>query len=184
MEKPKWQRPRSGSYPSYRFSRRQKPIPPKRMNPSQPAVRVFMRAKLANSQTSLEGLVTEDFGKIQTGAEKMLVMSHAASWFVVQTPKFDEHTTEFRRNARQLIKMAKKANIDGATLSYLQLTMNCINCHNHVRSVKTVWFKPAKHNIVDSHDFQPQSAFIRQSTAGRQDISGDPPGRMRTTRGQ
>ena len=145
-----------------------KPIPPKRMNPSQPAIRVFMRAKLANSQTTLEGLVTEDFGKVQTGAEKMLVMSHAASWFVVKTPKYDEHTTEFRRNARQLIKMAKKANIDGATLSYLQLTMNCINCHNHMRSVKTVWFKPAKHNIVDSHDFQPQSAsYASRPLAGK-----------------
>jgi hypothetical protein len=98
----------------------------------------------------------------------MLVMSHAASWFVVKTPKYDEHTTEFRRNAGHLLKMAKKANIDGATLSYLQLTMNCINCHKHVRSVKTVWFKPEKHNRVGSHDFQPRfAANVGQRLAGK-----------------
>jgi hypothetical protein len=56
-----------------------KPVPPKQKNPSQRAVSVFMRGKLVNSQTTMEGLVTEDFGKVQTGAKKMLVMSHAAS---------------------------------------------------------------------------------------------------------
>jgi hypothetical protein len=30
-------------------------------------------------------------------------------------------------------RKAKDKNIDGATLAYLRLTMNCVNCHKYVR---------------------------------------------------
>jgi hypothetical protein len=42
-------------------------------------------------------------------------------------------TTEFQRYADDLAKNAKQGNIDGATLAYLKLTMNCIQCHKYVR---------------------------------------------------
>ena len=29
--------------------------------------------------------------------------------------------------------IAKAKNIDGATLAYVQLTVNCVNCHKYVR---------------------------------------------------
>jgi hypothetical protein len=33
--------------------------------------------------------------------------------------------------------MAREENLDGATLAYVELTINCVACHRHVRSVKT-----------------------------------------------
>jgi hypothetical protein len=42
-------------------------------------------------------------------------------------------TTEFQRYADDLIKNARQHNIDGATLAYLKLTMNCVQCHKFVR---------------------------------------------------
>lgn len=96
----------------------------------------FMRAKLASSQSVLEGLVIEDFEKVREGAQKMVVMSKAADWQVVQGPVYAQYSGEFRRLAQQLVTMAKAKNLDGAALSYMQLTMNCISCHNFVRSSK------------------------------------------------
>jgi cytochrome c556 len=96
-----------------------------------------MRAKLANSQSVLEGLVTEDFDLIQNGAEKMVVMTKGAQWKVGAGEEYTADTVRFVDAARDLIQNAKTKNIDGATLSYLQLTMRCVECHKHVRSVKT-----------------------------------------------
>lgn len=100
-------------------------------------VAFFMRAKLANSQSVLEGLVTEDFDLIEKGAERMIVMTKGAQWKVGAGEEYTTDTVRFVDTARDLIQNAKKKNIDGATLSYLQLTMRCVECHKHVRAVKT-----------------------------------------------
>lgn len=101
--------------------------------PKNPALSVFMREKLAASQSVLEGLVTEDFEKIQKGGEKLSLMSHAAQWQVLETDTYTAYSREFRRNADRLVTMAKKQQIDSATLGYMQLTMTCINCHKYVK---------------------------------------------------
>ena len=100
-------------------------------------VSVFMRAKLLNSQNVLEGLTTENFDLIRQGAEKMLVMSKAAEWRIGGGGAYALDTAQFVASAQDLIKNAKDRNIDGATVSYLQLTMNCITCHKHIRDEKT-----------------------------------------------
>lgn len=101
-------------------------------------VKRFMRAKLEASQTVLEGLVTENFDQVITGAEKMNVMSKAAEWQVVKGPIYNQHSAEFQRASQRLIKQAKEKNLEGATLAYLQLTMNCVTCHKYVRGAKIV----------------------------------------------
>ncbi len=98
----------------------------------------FMRAKLASSQKILEGLVTEDYKLIAKGAENLKVMSRAAEWQVFRDPTYQRHSDTFRRAANDMIKQAKAENVDGATLTYVRVTMSCVNCHNYVRSVRTV----------------------------------------------
>ncbi len=115
---------------------------------SNKALRLFMRAKLVNAERALEGLVTEDFELVKSGAQKMLLMSQAESWSVLKTPQFKQHTEEFQRTAKQLLRNVKDQNLDGAALSYLQLTMNCIGCHRHVRSVKVTWSRPKADKVV------------------------------------
>ena len=96
----------------------------------------FMRAKLGSSQSVLEGLVVEDFEKVRQGAQRMLVMSKATEWQVIQGPVYDQYSSEFQHSAKQLIEMAKQKNIDGATLAYMRLTMNCVSCHKFVRTAQ------------------------------------------------
>ena len=95
----------------------------------------FMREKLTNSQLVLEGLMVEDYDLMQKGAKKMIEMSNATEWQVIEGPIFARQSEEFRSAAKQVIKFAKAKNIDGASLSYLHLTMTCISCHKKVNKV-------------------------------------------------
>lgn len=98
--------------------------------------KTYMRAKLQDCNHVLEGLATEDFKLIQRGAEHMQLMSRAAEWSVVEGPVYAQLSGEFRRCCEDLIKRAKEKNADAAALSYMQLTMACMNCHRYVRSTR------------------------------------------------
>jgi len=113
-------------------------------------VAIFMRSKLASSQSVLEGLVTEKFNLIITGAQRMIVMSKAAEWSVGEGNVYKRDTAQFVDAAEELIKHAKAKNIEGATLSYLQLTMSCVDCHKHVRAVKVAAGETVPPGLRDS----------------------------------
>ena len=96
----------------------------------------FMRMKLEYSKKVLEGLTLEDYPTIAKNAQALKKLSEAAEWEVPTIPNAGEYvvfTSEFQRLADELAKKAKDRNIDGATLAYLRLTMNCVNCHKYVR---------------------------------------------------
>jgi len=99
-------------------------------------VAIFMRAKLASSQSVLEGLVTEKFDLVIRGGQRMILMSKAAEWNAGEGDVYKRDTARFVDAAEELIKHAKAKNIEGATLSYLQLTMSCVDCHKHVRATR------------------------------------------------
>src|ERR1700758_3417083 len=99
-------------------------------------VRDFMRVKLAHSQKVLEGLATEDFDEIAANAQAMSLLSQATNWQGLQTPEYLQQSRDFRRTADALTDAAKKKNLDGAALAYVELTMKCINCHKYVRGTR------------------------------------------------
>ncbi len=99
----------------------------------------FMRQKLEFSKKVLEGLTLEDYESIGKNARALKRLSQAAEWEVPTIPNANEYlafTTEFQRATDELIQKAKDKNIDGATLAYVRLTMNCVNCHKYVRFAK------------------------------------------------
>lgn len=96
----------------------------------------FMRAKLLHSQKILEGLTTEDYDMIAKHSQELSLLSQAESWQVLQTPEYLQHSTEFRRSADSLTEAARKKNIDGAALAYVEVTFKCVNCHKYVRRVR------------------------------------------------
>lgn len=106
-------------------------------HPKQPSKRsVFMRQKLELSKHVLEGLAREDFDLIEKNAKAIKALSQAAEWEDPKIPHPEQYlpyTAEFQRLATELAKKAKAKNIDGATLAYVQLTVNCVNCHKYVR---------------------------------------------------
>jgi len=99
-------------------------------------VREFMRSKLAHSEQVLGGLVTEDYELIAQHAQHLSLLSQQATWQVLQTPEYLDHSTEFRRAANRLTSAARKKNLDGAALAYVDVTMSCINCHKYVRDTQ------------------------------------------------
>jgi hypothetical protein len=100
--------------------------------------REFMRKKLEYSKGLIEGLTLENYDLIARNARALRTLSQAAEWEVPTIPNVEQYlpyTTEFQRLCDDLIKKARERNIDGATLAYVQLTMNCVNCHKYVRQV-------------------------------------------------
>lgn len=105
--------------------------------PPNDSLRDFMRVKLSHSQKVLEGLTTENYEMIAKNSQAMSVLSLETNWQVLQTAEYLDRSKEFRRIADSLTQAAKKKNLDGAALAYVQLTMNCIDCHKYVRGVRT-----------------------------------------------
>jgi hypothetical protein len=101
-----------------------------------PDVKDFMRAKLVHMEKVLEGITTEDYDLIRKNANQLTLLSHAAAWRVFETPAYRDYSSEFRRSTEAIVEAAKKKNIDGAALAYVDTTMKCVTCHKYVRSVR------------------------------------------------
>ena len=98
----------------------------------------FMRTKLEYSKKVLEGLTLEDYDAIAKSAKSLRLLSQAAEWEVPTIPNATDYvylTREFQQITDELAKKASQKNIDGATLAYVRLTMNCVNCHKYVRDI-------------------------------------------------
>ena len=96
----------------------------------------FMRLKLEYSKLVLEGLTLENYQTIIKNAQALKKLSEAAEWEVPTIPNAGEYivfTSEFQRLTDELVKKARERNTDGATLAYVRLTVNCVNCHKYVR---------------------------------------------------
>ena len=99
-------------------------------------VETFMRAKLVHSQNVLEGLTTDDLEMVAKNAQEMSLLSLASTWQVIETPEYARRSSEFRRAVDDMRKAAREDNLDGATLSFVSVTMKCVECHKYVRSVR------------------------------------------------
>jgi len=99
------------------------------------ATKAFMRKKLTASQDILEGLAVEDFDLIEKGATSLKAMSVAAEFMVVEDPIYAVYADDFRRAVGRMEKAAKEKRLDGATLGFMDMTMNCVECHKHVRTI-------------------------------------------------
>jgi hypothetical protein len=74
--------------------------------------------------------------KVSTKHLLLKRLSQAAEWEVPSIPKDSDYAllgSTFQRDTEKLIKQAMEHNIDGATLAYLKLTMNCVECHKFIR---------------------------------------------------
>jgi hypothetical protein len=111
-------------------------------------VALFMRAKLEHSQKVMEGLATENFDLIAKNAQAMSLLSMAEDWQVLETPEYNQHSQEFRRSADAITDAAKKKNLDGAALAYVDTTLKCVNCHKYVRKVKLARLEPPRNTAI------------------------------------
>jgi uncharacterized protein HemX len=93
----------------------------------------LMRKKLAAAQDILEGLTTDDYELIAQGANQLKTLAGQADFRISKDMMYIQHSSEFEDLAEKLAKAAKDRNLDKASLHYVGLTMNCIECHRFVR---------------------------------------------------
>ena len=97
------------------------------------AIRKFMRQKLGVMKQVMRGIVTEDYAAIRRNAQAMKKMGSGVEWNIVQGPIYGNHRASFQRSAELLVQAADDKNADGAMLVYMQMTLNCIECHRYTR---------------------------------------------------
>ncbi len=96
----------------------------------------LMREKLGYAKDILEGLAREDFAEIKKGARALQALKESPEWPAMSRPatsRYGFYALEFQELLEQLKTKADEKNIDGATLAYLRLTTNCVNCHKELR---------------------------------------------------
>jgi hypothetical protein len=93
----------------------------------------FMRLKLQPAKEILEAIALEHYDGIVTNAERIRQLALDESWMVIQTETYRRQSDEFRRSVSLIADAAKNENIDGATLGYMQMTLNCVQCHRQLR---------------------------------------------------
>jgi len=96
----------------------------------------LMKKKLAASQKLLEGLALNDFTMIKENSDALHDISLEASFKSLKTPRYELYADEFQQTTEKLSKAAKEKNLDAAALAYVDLTLNCVKCHQHVREVR------------------------------------------------
>lgn len=100
--------------------------------------RMYMQAKLANSQTVLKGLVTENFTLIASGAKEMKKISEASHWPTTIDEVYQHYSVAFRRQCDKLAEQAERNDLQAAHYTYLHMSTTCIDCHDYVRRRFTV----------------------------------------------
>ena len=101
---------------------------------SQPdEVAIFMQAKLSHANEVLAGLALADFEKIRRGSQQLALASQASSWQVLQSEEYARLSVNFRRACERLEQAASKNNLDAAALTWMEVTMKCVHCHQYLR---------------------------------------------------
>lgn len=95
----------------------------------------FMREKLNASNSILEGLVTDDMQAVTEGANDLLKISHAEQWRTSTDMLYLQHSKTYRMSVRALQDKARKKSADGVALAWMDVTLDCIRCHEWVRNV-------------------------------------------------
>lgn len=101
-----------------------------------PDLHDFMRVKLGWMDLILEGLLVDDFKKIERGATKLRGLSNVEKWRVSNDIMYRNHSEDFQQRLDKLIAVAKEGeSLDRAALAWMDTTMSCIECHRWVRTV-------------------------------------------------
>lgn len=112
--------------------------PPKLQGEEKPRNRTeelqrFMRRKLDASNRILEGLATEDSRLVKTGAEALSTMCEAEEWRVSKDVMYRQFSNDFQRGTKLLADAAQAGDLDKALVRWMDVTIQCIDCHKFVR---------------------------------------------------
>ena len=110
-------------------------------------LKAFMRQKLEHSQKLLEGLTLENYGLVAENARALKELSQDARWRVSPNINYLRLSAEFQDLADELARKAKEKNLDGMSLAYVRLTLNCVKCHEYTRDNRLTRLDPPVRDI-------------------------------------
>ncbi len=112
---------------------------PKKSEPSKEdkaKLHTLMLRKLDCAKNLLEAITKRDHKTVKKNADTLVEITKDPAWKALSTEEYQTFTDDFRHNAEMLAKNAKDENYDGASLTYVELTMSCLNCHKYMRDFK------------------------------------------------
>ncbi len=104
---------------------------PPKVTPEKP-MSFWMTTKLNYGKSILEALTRGDFAKLEADAEQMRLIGKLEG-MVRRNPNYRMQMNTFDSANLELVRQAKRHNIEGATLAYNQLTSSCVACHVMLR---------------------------------------------------
>lgn len=96
----------------------------------------IMRRKLGLGQNLLAGVALEDFAAIERDAKMLGQLGELAAWNVLRTAEYAQRTADFRRTTDALAKGAQERSLDAATQAYVEMTLQCVQCHKYLRGTR------------------------------------------------
>jgi hypothetical protein len=115
------QQPREEPNPLFEAQKKHKLIAP------------IMEKKLRYTHELITSLATEDFARMADDARELRLIGETALMKVSPNLEYTKYSAEFSSIVDELGQRAKAHDLNGATLSYIRLTMNCVECHKYVR---------------------------------------------------
>ena len=115
------QEPREKANPLFEAEKRHKLLAP------------IMEKKLRYTHQLITSLATEDFARMAIDARELKLIGETALMKVSPNLGYVKYSAEFSSVVEELGRRAKAHDLNGATLSYIRLTMNCVECHKYVR---------------------------------------------------
>ena len=106
-------------------------------------IQQYMRLKMDASSEILEGIVMENPALIKQGGNALLEMSKAEKFQVLTDREYRLHNRQFREAVDRLLAAADKEGYDKAALAWFDVTISCVDCHDHVRKTAPASGSPA-----------------------------------------
>lgn len=92
-----------------------------------------MAQKLKHSQDLIAALAVEDFDRIADNARSLRKVDLETLWKVSPNLNYVKYSAELAVIADEMVRCAKERDLNGATLAYVRMTINCVDCHKFVR---------------------------------------------------
>ena len=92
-----------------------------------------MDKKLRYTHRLITSLAIEDFAQMALDARELKLIGETTLMKVSPDLEYAKYSTEFSTVVEELGRRAKAHDLNGSTLSFIRLTMNCVECHKYVR---------------------------------------------------
>jgi cytochrome c556 len=93
----------------------------------------WMQKKLDYSKAILESLTKGDFEQLAENAEQMRLLGKIEGFVRRKNDDYRMQMQTFDFANQELVRQAKRRNVEGAILAFNQLTTSCVACHVMLR---------------------------------------------------